>query len=223
MKRNTKNMLAPAAIAIASTLGALCLAADPPNSSAVPSIGGTPATNSARETGKKPTLKVEKDGWPSGHGTPEGAACDLARAFIKRDTKLFKETCIAPFGGREGRKPYEEFLKIKEASIAAEALKTEPSPGGPKSIGKLFAARHLSKNGPASFAYAAWNFQDVMFVDVGVFLQNGNHLLNRALVIKNGGKWYVHPFPEDAGLIADGLNDEAKSTQDFSEAYDIQK
>src|SRR5258708_78153 len=30
-------------------------------------------------------LQVQRDGFPSGHGSPEGAACDLARAFIQRD------------------------------------------------------------------------------------------------------------------------------------------
>ena len=30
----------------------------------------------------KPKLKVVADGFPAGHATPEGVACDLARAFI---------------------------------------------------------------------------------------------------------------------------------------------
>ena len=42
----------------------------------------------------KPKLKVAADGLPSGHDTPEGAACDLARSFINRDEKLFSTTPI---------------------------------------------------------------------------------------------------------------------------------
>jgi len=46
---------------------------------------------------KKPTMVVVADGYPTGNATPEGAACDLARAFIEADAKLFRKTCIAPF------------------------------------------------------------------------------------------------------------------------------
>jgi hypothetical protein len=47
----------------------------------------------------KPKIKVAADGFPAGHDTPEGVACDLARAFIKHDMVLFTNTCIQPFGG----------------------------------------------------------------------------------------------------------------------------
>jgi hypothetical protein len=40
----------------------------------------------------KPKLRVAADGFPSGHDTPAGAACDLARSFINRDDKLFSST-----------------------------------------------------------------------------------------------------------------------------------
>jgi len=172
----------------------------------------------------KPKLKVASDGFPSGHDTPEGAACDLARAFIKHDAGLFTSTCIQPRGAGTSRDDYEAFLKSMIESMKQEAAKTEPSPGGPKAIGKVFAARHLTKDGPASYGYASFDFQDVMFVDVGVFLQNGDHALNRTLVIKDkDGKWYVHPDPDVSPLLSMGLNKESPSQQDFSEAYDIQK
>ena len=93
-----------------------------------------------------------------------------------------------------------------------------------KAIDKVFAARHLSKGGPALWGYAAFGFEDVMFVDVEAILQNGRRSLNRMLVIKNkDGKWYAHPAPETESLLSAGLNDEATSTQDFSDAYEIQK
>jgi hypothetical protein len=46
----------------------------------------------------------------------------------------------------------------------------------------VFAARHLSKNGPASYGYAGFGFQDIMFVDVGVFLYSGERSMMRTLV-----------------------------------------
>ena len=98
------------------------------------------------------------------------------------------------------------------------------SPGEVFGRGERFAARHLNKNGPASFGYAAFGFQEVMFVDVGVFLHNDKQELNRTLVIKDkDGKWYVHPMPDVSPLLSAGLHDETASKQDFTGAYEIQK
>lgn len=173
----------------------------------------------------KPTIKVADDGFPAGHDTPEGVACDLARAFIKRDTTLLTNTCIKLYAGGKGPEDYAKFLQSTVESMKKEAAKKEPSLRGPKSIGKVFAARHLSKNGPASYGYAAFDFQDIMFVDVGVFLYDGRHSLNRTWVIKDrDGKWYAHPLPTaGSGLLGDGLNDESASEKDFSDAYEAQK
>jgi hypothetical protein len=171
---------------------------------------------------QKPTIKLEKDGFPSGHNTPEGAACDLARAFIRRDAKLFESTCIKPFGGGKSRAEYAAFLKATGQSIKAEARRKEPSPEGPKSIGKVFAARHLSLSGPASYGHANFEFQDVMFVDVGVTRHDGKRALNRTLVIKDKeGNWYVHPQPGAHPLLSAGLNDEDDSKTDFRDVYQI--
>jgi hypothetical protein len=170
----------------------------------------------------KPTLVVADDGFPSGHETPEGAACDLARAFIKCDDALFTKTCIRLYAGDSGPESYAQFLKGTAKTIRDAGKKG--ASGGPKSIGKVFAARHFSKDGPASYGYASFGFQDVMFVDVGVFLQNDEHALNRTLIIKDkDGRWYAHPMPDASPLLSAGLNDETPSEQDFSEVYDIRK
>lgn len=175
----------------------------------------------AAET-KKPTVKLADDGYPTGSDSPEGAASDLARAFINRDPKLFKNTCLPPYLGGEARKAYEKFLMDTTASMEAEAKKTEPSAEGPIRIGKVFAARHLSLNGPGSYAYAVLNCQDVMFVDVGCFLHNGGKFLCRTLVVKTkNGDWRVHPMPQNDALLSAGLNDEKPSTEDFSEHYSM--
>jgi hypothetical protein len=172
----------------------------------------------------KPVLKVAADGFPTGHDTPEGVACDLARAFITRDVNLFEETCIKPFTGGKSYEEYSAFLQRTVESIKQEAARTVPSPGGPRVIGKVFAARHLTQGGPTSYGYAAFDFREVMFVDVGVFLQNGRQYLNRTLVIKDrAGKWHVHPYPSSSPMLCMGLNEESQSTTDFSEVYRIER
>ena len=168
----------------------------------------------------KPRMTLAKDGFPVGTDTPEGAACNLARAFINRDASLFRSTCIAPYGGADTEKAYQEFLDGVTSQMKLEAAKTAPSPNGPKSINKCFAARHLSRNGPSSYGYAAFGFQDVMFVDVDVVTNSGKAQLCRTLVIKDEqGQWIVHPRPDLSPLLSEGLNDEPPSKTDFSEKY----
>jgi len=172
----------------------------------------------------KPVIKVAADGFPTGHETPEGVACDLARAFIRRDTNLFEDTCIKPFSSGQSCEEYTRFLQQTVESMRKQAERTEPSPGGPKAIGKVFASRHLSRGGAASYGYAVFDFQEVRFVDVGVVLHNGKRYLNRTLVIKdNTGKWYVHPLPSSSPLLAFGLNEEGASSRDFSEDYQVER
>jgi hypothetical protein len=171
----------------------------------------------------KPKLRVAADGLPSGHDTPEGAACDLARSFINRDEKLFSSTSIRLYGGGIGRETYAKFLQETVRSIRVEAAKKEPSPHAPKSIGKVFAARHLSKSGPVSYGYAIFGFEDIMFVDIGVYLHNGERAMNRTLVIKDqDGKWYVHPSPSTSPLLSDGLNEEKASVEDLTDVYELE-
>jgi hypothetical protein len=178
----------------------------------------------AADSGAKPTLKVAADGFPSGHGTPEGAACDLARAFIRRDPTLFTNTCVRIYSSGKSGADYAAFLKNAIAGMKTEAARKTPSPDGPKSIGKVFAARHLSQTAPVTYGRTTFKFQDIMFVDVGVFLHNGSHALFRTLVIKDSnGRWYAHPAPALAPSLSTGLNDEAKSKRDFSEAYAVRK
>ena len=170
----------------------------------------------------KPKLRVAADGLPSGHDTPEGAACDLARSFINRDVKLFSSTSIRLYGGGNGREEYAKFLQKTAEIIKVEAARKVPSPQGPKSIGKVFAARHLSKSGPISFGYSAFGFEDIMFVDIGVYLHNGERAINRTLVIKDrDGKWYVHPDPSASPLLSDGLSEEKASVEDLTDVYEL--
>lgn len=169
----------------------------------------------------KPKLKVASDGFPAGRSTPEGAASDLARAFIERDGVSFRSVCIRPYGRGHARAAYVEYLigvsdhfKRQNGTASDE----------PTKILRVFAARHLSRRGPASYGYAAFNFQDVMFVDVEVMLRTGNTHLRRTMVIKDGdGKWFAHPVPDVSPLLSAGLYQESASTLDFTDAYEIER
>jgi hypothetical protein len=173
----------------------------------------------------KPKIKVAKDGFPVGHDQPEGAACDLARAFIKHDPALFTNTCVKLYAGGKGPEDYAKFLQLMVDAMKKDAVRKKPFPESPQSIAKVFAARHLSSKEPASYGSKSFGFQDLMFVDVDVLLRNGKHSLNRTLVIKwKDGKWYAHPMPTAGnGLLGKGVNEEKASEKDFSNAYEIQK
>jgi hypothetical protein len=159
------------------------------------------------------TLACAADDFPKGSSTPEGAACDLARAFIQRDAALFEAAILQPFGGGESRSQYEAFLKDTKSAILEESKR--PADRGPREIVKVFAARSLSRSGPASYAYATFNFADVKFVDVVVEMHGGGTNLNRTLVVKDGaGRWHVDPAPGIHPMLSAGLNDETTSTVD---------
>jgi hypothetical protein len=163
--------------------------------------------------GARPSLA--SDGYPTGFSTPEGAACEYARAFIQRDSKLFDEAVLPPFGGGQSRAAYEEFLAGAKASIAEQARR--PADRGPQAISKVFAARSMRRAGPASYAYATFNFADVKFVDVVVALHGGGIATNRTLVIKDtAGQWRVHPAPDIHPLLSAGLNDEVPSKTELA-------
>ncbi len=182
------------------------------------------AKGGAEPSAQKPVMLVDDSGYPSGNDTAEGAAIALAQAFIAKDATWFRAVCIAPFGSGDNRKEYERFLDEVSASMVVEAGKPQLSPAGPKSIGKLFAMRHLSLSGPASYGYASFGMRDVAFVDVGVRLQNDSRSLTRTLVIRAAdGRWYVHPAPHTAPLLSQGLNDESPSVIDFRDAYLIRQ
>jgi len=166
---------------------------------------------------------VAADGFPKGRGTPEGAASDLARAFINSDVELFSKTCIGLYASN-GPVEYDSFMRATIESMKQETTRKDLFPQGPTSIAKVFAARHLSRNGPASYGYAAFGFLDVMFVDIKVRLGNGKSALNRTMVIKEKDeKWYAHPAPNVSPLLSYGLSEESASVADFSEVYDVEK
>ena len=172
---------------------------------------------------EKPTITLAKDGFPAGQDSPESAACDLVRAFMNSDVELLRKTCLKQYGGGEVGE-YDNFLKKIIKGTEEDEERKIPHPKSPKKIGKVFAARHLSKNGPASYGFAVHDFQEVMFVDIGAFLNDGSKFLNRTMVVKKkDGKWYVHPCPTIDFLLSAGLNKEKDSEEDFKDKYKIEK
>jgi hypothetical protein len=155
-------------------------------------------------------LASSGDDFPKGNETPEGVACDFARAFIWRDAALFDTVVLPAFGGGEPRAQYEAFLGETRNAIVEESRR--PADRGPQAIIKVFAPRALSRSGPASFGYAAFNFADVKFVDVVVALYGGGTNTNRTLVVKDSnGRWHVHPAPDIHPMLSIGLNQESPS------------
>jgi hypothetical protein len=170
----------------------------------------------------EPELKLASDGFPTGQSTPEGAACDLGRAFINADGELFRQIVIPPYGGEALRRKREEFVDNVLRQMVQQKKLPEQERSGPKSIGMCFAARHLSRKGPASYAFAAFDYRDVMFVDVGTHMRDGSRHLNRTLVLQDkNGKWYAHPVPAISPLLMTGLNEESESEIGFRQRYKI--
>lgn len=150
------------------------------------------------------------DRFPSDLATPEGAACEFARAFIRRDPVLFGDTVLQPFGRGESRARYEAFLIGAKSAISEESRR--PADRGPREITNVFAARSMSRSGPASYAYSAFGFADVKFVDVVVAMHGGGTATKRTLVVKDSaGRWHVHPEPSIHPLLSAGLDDESPS------------
>jgi hypothetical protein len=62
-----------------------------------------------------------------------------------------------------------------------------------------------------------------MFVDVGLYLYNGERSMMRIMVIRDrDGKWYVHPDPSASPLLSDGLNEEKASVLDLIDVYELE-
>src|SRR5882757_3639360 len=91
-------------------------------------VGASPA---------KPKVAIAGDGFPTGQSTPEGAASDLARAFIRRDVTLFRGVCIRPFGTGSD---YTEYLVEVAAQFKEESALGTSTPDDPMKITKVFAA-----------------------------------------------------------------------------------
>jgi hypothetical protein len=140
---------------------------------------------------------------PSGNNTPEGVACDMATAFIKADSQLWRST-VYP----SKKKDYVSFIDdiAKEMDHQKQLDKSERT--GPKVIGMVFKMGHLSRNGPNSYAYAAMNLNEIGYVDVVTGNHDGSRSKNRTFVVNKEDKWFAIPRPDLFPLLTVGLNEE---------------
>ncbi len=148
-------------------------------------------------------------GFPAGASTPEGAACDLARAFMEPSRLLLDETCLRLDRNTE----YAGFISQMGEQLESMQGQSMEQFGGPKLISKLYRARELSATGPSSYGFAVLNLQAVRFVDVETELWDGSVYVNRTLVAQLAtGEWRAMPRPDLAPLLSAGLNAESDST-----------
>jgi hypothetical protein len=159
-----------------------------------------------------PAVGIASDGFPTGSSTPEGAACDLARAFIQFDAALFKATCYTP---RADAAEYSAFLnEIMSQMSQLKAMPENERPNGPTAIARVYKTRHFSRNGNASAGYAFFDLHDVQFVDLFANERAGNEFECRTLVFKlPDGTWRVMPRPDLMPLVCEGLMEESRSTE----------
>lgn len=83
---------------------------------------------------------------------------------------------------------YKEFLNYTEDCMRKVKQNPRQLNGGPVEILKVYKARYLSKNGPGSYGYAAFDFKNVMFVDVETKMEDGSTYTNRTLVFQKADK-----------------------------------
>jgi hypothetical protein len=185
-----------------------------PTPSAAPAAGpkSDPTPADAPKAGDAAAAKVD-DPFPKGAGSAEGVACDLARAFIAADEEGFRAACVPATGSFENA-AYTEFLDQNAAGMKSARAKGLENAGGPKKIARVYTFRHLSKNGPGSYVYAARMGKDIGFVDVIAELHQGGTFQARTLVLQlDSGEWRVIPEPSFFPLLSTGLNDETDSTE----------
>ncbi len=148
---------------------------------------------------------------PSGHGSPEGIACDAVMAYIHCDSKAWLETLIRPIYGPKGNKTYDDFKK--DMAAKADQAKEDKSFKPPRLV-KCFKARSLSMEGPASAAWALDSLKEDLFVDLVLETAPGETRPLRYHVLQDkDGKWYFEPRPDLCPLYSMGLNKESESTE----------
>jgi hypothetical protein len=155
------------------------------------------------------------DAFPKGTASPEGVAADLARAFIESRVDVFDKACLQLDAKRSPAEfKYQAALALLRSEILAHA-KQPAAEGDPIAIKRVYRARRLSREGPASAAYAIFDLRDLQFVDVQVELKARGVQTVRTLVVQTpGAGWKAIPRPDLLPLLSMGLNDEPESTEE---------
>jgi len=147
---------------------------------------------------------------PAGSATPEGAAMNLIRAYIRRDYRLFNQTRDVPMceGYNDPANRYVEFLRFTSFSSGSKAYNLETMPCELTEISKVYAARSFAPVNEEEKSTWAITLQlhlltDQRFVDVIATGSDGREYLHRTVVEQhNGGYWTaqlpIHPDDEDS-------------------------
>lgn len=157
---------------------------------------------------------IALDGFPTGHATPEAAACDLVRAIIQADPDLLREASLQLPSDTESAILYNKFLDQTESELRAAPGSLVPDLADAQYITTVYKARPLSAPGPKSYAFTVLNLRDVKFVDTQSKMLDGSTLDSRTLVVQTAldKKWYAIARPDFFPLLSEGLDDEPEST-----------
>lgn len=168
----------------------------------------TYGVDEAGEQGTGITYEIAADGFPTGSTSPEGAACDAARALVERDGEMLREASIDAFGSEHQKAAYERALTEAADTLEDEAV-------APEGIVRVFDARLPTMAAPRAEMYARYGVLDVRFVDV-VLDYGEEERVARTLVARTPEKgWGVVVEPGIYPEISEGLAQESESLIEF--------
>jgi|GEM_PF-1602736 len=144
-----------------------------------------------------------KDGFPTGQATPEGAACDLVRAYIDRNFELFNSARHARVceNRNDPHRYYALFLKHASFSHRSKSFNAETLPNSLVRLSKVYSARSAAPEDAETRRHwkmgLTLNFiEDEVFVDVVAVDSEGRDYLHRTIVHKHkykNGNWLARP------------------------------
>jgi hypothetical protein len=213
-----KRRLMALAAAGAAVLAFMSAACDRKPAAVAPAGGAPRAAAPAPMPVAAPPALVAPAAWPSGQRTPEGVACDLARAFIVADGKLLRASCFVITPGTPERDAYNNFLDETFTAMDVAGAVPGNQEGWPVAIERVYRARALSSPAGAAFGLDQLGLTDVRFVDMRVGLRGGKTgVLRRTLVVQDEGSklWLAVPHPENFPKLSEGLGGETESVEDW--------
>lgn len=157
---------------------------------------------------------------PTGQGTPEGVACDAVQAYVESDSEAWLATLVRPIYGMDGDVTYADFKQQMTAQMDANAQAADfPE----MRIVRVYRSRELSMKGPASMAFALFEFTGNRFVDIELDVGGGRIQSVRYHVLGDAdGRWSYEPRPDLASVMAMGMNQESASVEVLWEAAEAE-
>jgi len=143
-------------------------------------------------------VPIAADGYPTGPQTPEGAACDLTRAFINNHVELFRAVTAGVLGEGKSAECARNFMDIAETDVNLRFIDR---------IIEVYEAEEPSEPSAIEQA-AAYGFADIKHVAVVFRRTNGLENIQQTMVLLTPeGEWKVMPawkcYPELAAGLAE--------------------